>query len=90
VLPVALVTIYWSVASGYKWDFCVLAAFGTNHGMHFAPASAVTSAEASTIEPTVGPAGLPTTGTPLRLVGISFVRMILLVVSSKNETLIAL
>ena len=51
---------------------------------------ATTTEAAAAIEAAVGTPRLPTVGASFGFVGISFVRMILLVVSSKYETLIAL
>jgi hypothetical protein len=62
--------------------------------MHLAPHAAAKTAAAGAATTAVvssgGTSGLSAIGTPLGLVGVAFVRMILLVVSTEYECLVAL
>lgn len=87
MLSVAVVAIYGPIAPGQERYFGVLATFGAHCGMHFAPRSAIAT---TTVKSAVGASSLSACWASLGFVGVTFVRMILLVVSSKNENLIAL
>ena len=90
LLPVAVVAVHGSVAPGKEWDLCVLATLGAHRGVHLAPHSAtVPTTTTAVITPGRTP-GLPAGRASLGLVCVALLRMILLVVYTKNETLTAL
>ena len=85
----AIVAIYRSVTSGQERNFGVLAALSADYRMHLPPHPATKPTAAAVISST-GPSGLSASGAPLGFVGVAFVRVVLLVVSSENEGLVAL
>ena len=93
LLAEAVTAINGPVAPGPERDFGILAALGADSREHFpAPAAepaaaaepAVAESAAAAATP-VGSASLSARRTPLRLVGVAFVRMILLVIGRENE-----
>ena len=88
VLPVAIVAVDGMVASGSEGHFSVCAALSAYNRVHFAGHSAAKSA--TTTAATLCAPRLPARGASLRLVGVAFFRVILLVVRAKDESVSAL
>ena len=85
VLPVAVVAVDGMVAPGPEWHFSVCAALSAYNRVHFAGHSAAKSAAATAAAATLCAPRLPARGASLRLVGVAFFRVILLVVRAKDE-----
>jgi hypothetical protein len=83
LLPEAVATVHWPVATGLERDFCILATFGTDGWIHLPLGSAIATVIA------FGTARLTAGRTALGLVGVALFGVIGLVVSAEGERLTA-
>jgi hypothetical protein len=88
LLPEAIATVHGAIATRLEGDFCVLAALGTDGGIHLSLRPAIAAALTAVIAfaATRLAAGL----TALRLVGVALFGVVGLVVSAEGKGLAAI
>jgi hypothetical protein len=87
LLPEAVATVNWAVATRQEGDFRIFAALGTDGGMHLSRGPTI--AAAVTAVAAFGTTGLAAVRTTLGLVGVALFGVIGLVVSAESERLTA-
>jgi hypothetical protein len=91
LLPEAVATVHWAIATGLEGDFGLLATLGTDGGVHLSRAPAVAAAAAAAAAAVIAFAAARLTAgrTTLGLVGVALFGVIGLVVSAEGERLTA-
>jgi hypothetical protein len=84
LLPEAVATVHWAIASGLEGDFGLLATLGADGGVHLSGGLTITAAVAAFVAARLT-AGL----TALGLVGEALFGVIRLIVGAEGEGLIA-
>jgi hypothetical protein len=85
LLPEAVATVHWAIASGLEGDFGLLATLGTDSGVHLSGGRTIAAAVTAAFVAARLTAGL----TALGLVGEALFGVIRLIVGAEGEGLIA-